>query len=101
MSPRNWTVCPVCKQEHSRKVVGLRNRVTESYGKISREEYKQLEQELNEAEAADVCDLENSLAEYYEHYWEPNDCNVLTLHWRYTCDCQTCGFHFRTIYAVS
>lgn len=101
MSPRTWTVCPKCKKEHESKVTSLRNKVTESYGKVSREEYKQLEHSLQEAEAADICDLENSLAEYYEHYWELNDCGVLTLHWRYNCNCQTCGFEFQTIYHVA
>ena len=101
MSPRNWTICPKCKQEHEAKVTSLRNKVTESYGKVSREAYKQLEHALQEAEAADVCTLENSLVEYYEHYWEPNDCGILTLHWRYDCTCQTCGFEFQTYYHVA
>ncbi len=45
MSPTNWAVCPKCSNSAKLQLEEEKKKVEESYGKVSSQEYRKLEQE--------------------------------------------------------
>lgn len=77
MSADNWTICPKCRVEVSRKV-------DSAYGKVSEEEYLRL------VEANKNKDRNPTLSEYY---WLGVD-KEGTFKVNYSCYCTVCDFKY-------
>lgn len=46
MSADNWGICPKCIRRHDDQRAVLEQRLEDDYGKVSREDYKRLEQDV-------------------------------------------------------
>ncbi len=75
MSADDWCECPVCEKE-------LKDKIKDSYGKVSEEEYKALKKELDE--------LKESVSVYHEYNLNKDG----TYSFDFGADCERCGTNF-------
>ena len=85
-----WRMCPKCKKENDKAKKIWREKIIKSYGKVSFEKYRELENELQhlkeEQENRDV-----SLREDFAFHMDIDGCFSAI----YIASCKVCGFHFK------
>lgn len=87
MSADNWGVCPRCYKKHKEKIQQKQEEFDEQYGRVSQEDYIQMNNFLTNLIRSGVPD---NLREDYEVGLE-KDGEFSIGHW---CQCSDCGFHF-------
>lgn len=87
MSTDNWAVCPRCTKNLTDKKRKLQQKLIDSYGKVSLEEYKKTALRL---ESYDYEIEDRNLREDYEiGVWEDK------FFIKYSAHCQICGFTYK------
>lgn len=86
MSADNWRECPKCLKDAIARKEALANKVIESYGKISAEEYLSLVAEQQEPIVPDV-----TLREDWDIFTDETGIFLVS----YRCSCSKCGFSYR------
>ena len=87
MSANNWRTCPECiRNWYDKKEQALR-KITESYGKVSVEDYNYSKKEYEKMVRSGVS---STLREYYELGMDDTGLFGMSYH----CSCDTCGFEF-------
>ncbi len=84
MSADNWTICPKCAVLHQKKQDAAKKKAMVSYGKVSAEEWLELQKKAQADEP-----LAETLSEYYEIGIQDGAFFV-----GYGASCRECGFKF-------
>jgi len=89
MSADNWTICPKCNKSSLQLEKKEREKIKNSYGKISAEEYLELVRQHKLPKK-----IEDTLREDYEIGIDEN--GGFSIH--YSCYCEECRFKFEFNY---
>jgi hypothetical protein len=84
MSADNWTTCPRCAAERQEEIEKLDQSITESYGKVSVDEFDNQRSKLSMHRALP---LDRTWREDYEFYGADEG----SLHISYSGGCSVCG----------
>lgn len=86
MSADNFGICPRCHEQYEKDLIALDEKVTESYGKVTPEEYIRLKSELAQLEEKEE---PTTLREDYEQGVIEGEYYL-----RYSGHCSKCGWEY-------
>ena len=86
MSADNWRECLRCHASEEKRIATLEESVKALYGKVTPEAYMALVAKVEKEKGKE---LDHTLREDYEFYWEGPDLRI-----SYACSCRVCGFSF-------
>ena len=92
MSADNWTICPQCVKNLDDEITRLCERVKAAYGKVSRDEYHRLTQELTQKERDEI--TRSTLREDYEIGISQDATFAIS----YSASCTMCNYSFKHEY---
>lgn len=85
MSADNWAICPQCKKDEAARKQELIEKLYQSYGNVTEEDYLELKEKSERGS-----ELRETLREDYETFMDSDGLFFVG----YSCSCDVCNFNY-------